>query len=103
MMTEISSFQFIEKYKPICNKRFQTFNTIIPEEHPLNKYLFDIREKTLIYEYLPKRCFFSLVKLGDINGYALLPGTKNKSIGYIITECPYRPEALEFVTFTINN
>jgi hypothetical protein len=96
-MHKITEQCFIETYKPIENIRFPTFDTIIPQNHCLNKYIWDIREKTLISEYIPNRCFFSVIKDKSSGEYYVLPGNHNSlARAYIITTCPYSPERLYF-------
>jgi hypothetical protein len=96
-MKEISNQEFIEKYKPIENCRFPTFDTIIPQEHPLNPFIWDTRECTLIAEYLPHRCFFTLHNDMENGEKRVSPGQRHDYVlGYIITHCPWRPENQEY-------
>ena len=113
-MKEISNQEFIERYKPIENNRFPTFDTIIPQEQPLQPYIWDRREKFLISEYISNRCFWSVIveSTGDISEdnkiltinkwLKVLPGSKPaEGIAWIITECAYRPENLEYTIIEI--
>ena len=95
-MKKISIEEFIEKYKPIVNNRVPTFNTILPEDHPLNPYIWDIREKTLISEYIQARCFFTMTIDHLLGKMIVIPGTMECSKGYIITKCSWRPENMEY-------
>jgi len=103
MMSELSASVFIDKYKPICNNRFPTFNTILPLNHPLQPYVWDKREKFLISEYIPNRCFFSVVLSPDKEGYYKVIPSSIPSLGiaWIITECAWRPESKEYVEFNL--
>jgi len=97
-MNLISNQEFIEKYKPIQNCRFPTFGTIIPENHILQPYIWDRREKTLLTEYIPNRCFFSVTKDPNVPNVLNITPASSPALGvaWIITECAYRPENLEY-------
>jgi len=103
-MNQIANIEFIEKYKPIKNCRFPTFGTIIPEDHILQPYIWDRREKLLLTEYIPNKCFFSVVRylVGDQNTLEVHAGSDPAlGIAWIITECAYRPEDLEYTVIEL--
>ena len=96
-MKEITNKEFIEKYSPIENCRFPTFDTIIPKEHPLQPFIWDRIERTLIAEYLPNRCFFTLYNDLESGEMRVAPGQRHDYVmGYIITKCEWRPENMEY-------
>jgi len=103
-MKKISNQEFIEKYRPIQNCRFPTFDTIIPQEQPLQPFIWDRREKFLITEYIRNRCFWSVTNYGadDPNTLGVVPSSlPSMGVAWIITECGYRPEDLEYTIINV--
>jgi|GEM_PF-4376842 len=92
-MNEISNQDFVEKYSPICNERFPTqlLNNSI-----LSKYAFQRDEYALIAEYIRPKQFFTIIS--EEESTIVVPGLRSDSsaLGYIITNCPYRAEELEY-------
>ena len=92
-MIKITNIEFIDKYKPIKNEKYPT--TLL-KDTVLHPYVYQKDEYALLAEYIRPRQFFTVINAKQFN--YVLPGLKNgKSVtGYIITECPYREENLEW-------